>query len=492
MSSITNNIFNSKILKLSTLFVVCLIFELFFSPTTSFLIPRRAIDSHMFQELGLCILQGKLPYIDLFDHKGFYLFAIDAIGLAINKTWGILLLQTINLFLVLVVSFKSLSLILTNTIHKKLFCIIVILFIFIYSYAYQSGNMSEDWSLLAITLPLYWSLKAITRQTYYLTNKALIAIGACVGYVFFVRANNIFPIFGFLTIILYQNIRLKKYKYIFQSIGFLLTGFVIALLPCILYYYIKGGWAAVDEMYYGTITSNLIYSQHKESSIGFKIKSYALVVLFLLFSCLYYKKNREVVIGIALCYLFGIIVVGAALYRHYFLVFIPLMPLTAACLWNIKKRLILLMIISITIFSVKPFMRYFHYVTNDIQDYREQLDQFASIVQQIPETERQQIWNYNAKDCLGLLISQNIVQSNRFFLLFHIDILERYTETERPKFQQISPKWVLIERQNQFYPFDYSFIQENYIPFDSTRISSIEENAVLLLNKKYIQSDNIQ
>jgi len=487
-----SDIIKAKETKLLLLFVFCFVYELCFSLSTSFLLPRRAIDSHMFQELGLCLLHGKLPYIDLFDHKGFYLFLINAIGLGINHKWGLILLQAANLFGVLVISFKSMSLIVTNTLHKKWLRMFVMICIMIYGYAYQSGNMSEDWSLLAISFPLYWSLLAIKEQTYFLSKKILIAIGTCVGIVFFIRPNNIFPIFGFLSIILYHNVRLKKLKYIFQSLSLIILGFSLALLPCILFYYIRGGWQAVDEMFYGTITSNLIYSQTKASSLAFKAKSYALVIFFLLLTCLYFKRDRELVLGIILCYLFGFIIIGAALYRHYFLIFIPLLPLTAACLWNIKKRLVLLMLIGIAIFSVKPFMRYYHYVTCDINDYRKQLAQFNQIVKQIPEKERQQIWNYNLKDCLGLLISQDIVQSNRFFLLYHINILERYTQSERHKFGLTKPKWVLIEQNQPMYSFDYDLIQQQYIPVDSTEIPSIQENITLLINKDYLSTNTTE
>ena len=38
----------------------------------------------IFQQIGYAILEGKVPYIDVFDHKGFYLFLFQAFGLFIG------------------------------------------------------------------------------------------------------------------------------------------------------------------------------------------------------------------------------------------------------------------------------------------------------------------------------------------------------------------------------------------------------------------------
>ena len=59
-------------------------FVILFAYVNSPLYVRRGIDQMIFQQIGYAILEGKVPYIDVFDHKGFYLFLFQAIGLFIG------------------------------------------------------------------------------------------------------------------------------------------------------------------------------------------------------------------------------------------------------------------------------------------------------------------------------------------------------------------------------------------------------------------------
>ena len=54
------------------------------------------IDSSVFQLIGKGILEGYIPYVDLFDHKGPILFFIQALGILINKNIGIITKITIK------------------------------------------------------------------------------------------------------------------------------------------------------------------------------------------------------------------------------------------------------------------------------------------------------------------------------------------------------------------------------------------------------------
>ena len=47
-------------------FITLLLFAISVSPISLF----EGYDSCVFKQMGLAILQGKTPYVDLFDHKG--------------------------------------------------------------------------------------------------------------------------------------------------------------------------------------------------------------------------------------------------------------------------------------------------------------------------------------------------------------------------------------------------------------------------------------
>ena len=62
-------LFNSRYFLL--IFIpISFIFTLIYSWTISPLFLGDGVDSSIFKTIGLGLTQGKLPYIDLFDHKG--------------------------------------------------------------------------------------------------------------------------------------------------------------------------------------------------------------------------------------------------------------------------------------------------------------------------------------------------------------------------------------------------------------------------------------
>lgn len=79
--------------------VVIGFFAVFFgSASTSPLFPEYSFapsngDSGYFQLGGKMILAGKNLYLDLYDHKGLYLYTLNAIGMAIHPRFGVFLVQ---------------------------------------------------------------------------------------------------------------------------------------------------------------------------------------------------------------------------------------------------------------------------------------------------------------------------------------------------------------------------------------------------------------
>ena len=91
------------------------VFILLFSYSTSPLYPYYyGTDSAQFLTIGKAWALGKIPYIDVFDHKGPLIFFIDMLGFLIS--WGGVK-QTIGIMIIQIV-FMSFTLIATNQIVK--------------------------------------------------------------------------------------------------------------------------------------------------------------------------------------------------------------------------------------------------------------------------------------------------------------------------------------------------------------------------------------
>ena len=68
-------------------------FVYYFSGTTSPVIPDYyGDDSAVFQVVGKAWTNGKIPYIQAFDHKGPFIFFVEALGYLIGN-YGVLLMQ---------------------------------------------------------------------------------------------------------------------------------------------------------------------------------------------------------------------------------------------------------------------------------------------------------------------------------------------------------------------------------------------------------------
>ena len=63
------------------------------------------VDSGVFQYIGRKILEGYMPYRDIFDHKGPLLYLINALGLQLMGRNGIRLMDWIIFSSSLIVSF---------------------------------------------------------------------------------------------------------------------------------------------------------------------------------------------------------------------------------------------------------------------------------------------------------------------------------------------------------------------------------------------------
>ena len=68
-------------------------------------------DSGVFHYIGWEILRGKIPYIDIWDHKPPLIFFINAFGLLLSKgsSWGTWILQYLFLFSSGLISLRLLS-----------------------------------------------------------------------------------------------------------------------------------------------------------------------------------------------------------------------------------------------------------------------------------------------------------------------------------------------------------------------------------------------
>lgn len=330
--------------------------------------------------IGKGISQNLLPYKDLFGTDGPILYIFEAIGWFFgNGKCGVFLIQLICLSLVLIFTYKTLKLFVSEKIAYIFTCIMII---FIFAF-YGIGNNEEEFCLTFTMIGVYIVFNYLSNfcknnfET--LSPKLGFILGICFGIVLMIKINEIFPFVG----ILIGLIIFMKKDNLFKNIINILLGALIIVIPCFIYYYFKDG---LNEMVYGAFLYNIKYM-----TIGFSDKNIlirkiikSLPCLFLILSSILYSMKKNKVIGIFSCILgiFTLIsIIPGDVDWHHFIMEIPYAFIGCAMLLNCKssnmyKVLCGLGILLSIIIVIAPLKSYILEAYNiyKIQEYKEEND----------------------------------------------------------------------------------------------------------------------
>lgn len=317
---------------LAGLFAVAFLYLLVCSGYTSPLFPDMInYDSAIFMMVGKGILEGKELYAEIFDHKGPILFWLEALGMLGGRK-GIFLLQVIFMTANLYLMDKTASL---WKLSKKKRLFVMLLTLVVLAYPLSNGNLSEEYGLPFVFLPLYlflkeWKNKQSPRLFYSWI------YGVCFGIHLFIRVNNGISVCAIIACWLVWLIANKKYKEIALHLLIGLAGIAAITVPILLYFYARG---TLYDMLYATFLFNLEYSSQMSFLTNFAYKS-TILHLLILFSPLLLEayilavkeKGRmrwalEFIVVVNILVLF----LGYG-YNHYFTTAVPLVTVTL-CIW---------------------------------------------------------------------------------------------------------------------------------------------------------------
>lgn len=306
------------------------------SPIIRYLSP----DSSIFYTVGRSVANGTILYREIADHKGFYLFIINAAGawLAPNSMNGIFIVEIVFAWVKLIFLYKTASLYLKNTqsciLSALMFMAVATNFL-----SWNTGNLGETFALTFQLISLYYMAIYVQKnqeaqsilehdQWYMLVH------GLCAGIVLFIQANLIAMWIPFgigLAIVLLTN---KYVRNFFSNLLFLLLGVGLAALPVVLYGLINN---CIPDMYYVMFEINFLYSADGrigKSLLGYLkdfILSPSIVIVIIalagvIIACYHYKK-KYVALSIIAMFLFSIVCMSVSLNANpiYYTAYMPFM-----------------------------------------------------------------------------------------------------------------------------------------------------------------------
>jgi hypothetical protein len=202
-------------------------------------------DSGVFRYIGAHILQGQMPYEDIFDHKGPVMYLINALAAALSTgNLGLYLVECAALITAGLVSYftalrfvsplpaSAATVFAYMTLGRSLF----------------GGNYVEEYALPLIAIALF------CFSTYFLkgrlTLRGSFVIGLTGGMVFLLRPNLLSAWAVFCIVVIVFMVRARELRPLVKTIGIALIGFLCVVVPILLWLYLGGAFPDFIDDYF--------------------------------------------------------------------------------------------------------------------------------------------------------------------------------------------------------------------------------------------------
>jgi hypothetical protein len=282
-------------------FILCLVLVIYSLFVLNIYINKQIpiIDSAISQYLAKSMLEGKIPYKDVFDHKPPLIDAINFLGFTLSNSepWGIWAMEFISLTIAIFISFYLLKSIFGGlpAIFGTLFWILSLFSLL------EGGNLTEEYALplqFGGILIFYLSIKYPKKQWLNITS------GILFGLAFILRQNLIGV---FIALIIYSTLSevfKGNFKSLLKKYSMFTLGALVVFIPTIYYFWINNAlWdftrdAFIFNYYYSgsgrgfSNAANSIYYGFQLLSTTF-IWIIALLAYFDLFAYLVYNLKRN-------------------------------------------------------------------------------------------------------------------------------------------------------------------------------------------------------
>lgn len=417
-------------------------------------------DSSQFLTMGRGWASGKLPYRDMFDHKGPVIFLINMIGYIITGgNFGVFILQVFFLFFSCCFLYKMAMLVEDAKIYC-MFCVILALFQF--SKNYVDGDTVEEWCLPFIALSVYYIYKYlkfdIKNQPVHNPKFALL-YGISFGVCFLSRATNAVLIgCGVLIITIYLIIN-RNWKNLFENAVMFILGFCLLCLPFSAYFAYHN---CLGDFFYGTLGYNMEYSKNMPSWTSsitgdallrfFSIYFVYITGFLTLLLCLS-KKDYYLSAFIALALLLeSQLFFSGALFSQYAAVILPQLVIAINEIYLLFKEKNGKSFVSIAIIS---FIMIYAYgiAIQRVKDYGNmkatysvhKVREYESLFSYIPLNERSSFVTYGDNALKDAYLVGNLLPVYKYFAIQEWQGgFSQYVKNEiRKEFESKNAKWIL-------------------------------------------------
>ncbi len=485
MDQIINHTIKSPKKKTKWLLYFLILFFLVFVTRYGFwdiIVIEKRWDEITYLLSGKYISQGKVPYIDFWDHKSILIYLIYSLAFFFeNKILAIRVLGSLSIFFTSWLIFIQL---------KRIFNVSISLFCSILFIVLNSDPLYQNTGLTILTYPFFILLSLMLTGKHVNTNFNFILIGVLVSIICLLKLN-FFPLVFIIYFIIFL---ISKKKLITFSLYFTLGGLLLPILWIIVYSQIDNG---VQTLYTSFLLNNLntaaennlIWSIREIIRFLFKDFVGSIFLLSFIFSILFLFKsddiNSKIFSLLFLSSIFSVLVVYTGGYQLNNLY--PYMVLNVGLLLNcfntrmitngqiIKFNLNVTKKINQFLFGLCIFIFLIPFLLNSIIiiiknnnfflekkiiSYNSNIDKNKNVIEELKKTIKENDSIYAYDNFIYLLLNKksptNLIHPSSIFKLdnkfrYKIYGVESSTQEEFIKILSTKPKWLII-RENLFNP----------------------------------------
>ena len=266
-------------------------------------------DSQNFRLIGRALARGQVAYIDIFDHKGPYVYLIEYLAALISphSEWGIFLIEILFYSISICVAYEIAKMFLEE--KEAIIASMAFLGLSFNFFTFVTGNLTDSYSVTFQIITLFFVIKYyksgdVEHPPIYMF---VYALTACLsGLMRPVNAGGWIPLGIILAIRLFCNKRIRNF---FQNLLALILGVIVGVAPALVYGVRHN---CIEEMWYGTFLANMKYAKNasETQSFGHFLKEFIfapefiIVVLALVSVVIVIKKSNDIWASLTFAFMF--------------------------------------------------------------------------------------------------------------------------------------------------------------------------------------------
>lgn len=409
--------------------ILSFVFLLFASKCSPLYVINDWVDPNAFFTVGKGMMNGLVPYLDLFEQKGPLLFFLHGLAYLVSPTsfFGVYLLEGIFFAFFLYYAYQTFRLYLSENVSLLLLPLLAALILS--NGAFRMGDSAEEFCLPFLMYSLYLFL-AYFKGVRPLRDKDFIVVGILAGCVLWIKYTMIGFWFAWMMCFFFEYLIRKDYLKAFSNCFSFLLGMGIATLPWLLYFTYHNAMPEFIEVYFLINMNSYSHDINLLEKLWLPFKlfyqnlcKYPLVFWLLLLGIPYFtcswilskEKRGRFFFLLLLLFLILTVYIGGFGYKYYFFIFVPFLLFGLVAIfhyleWSPQNRKMPFVLLFICLFS----FLYLYKTSPNVPDMKLQKEDYAQYYFLKYIEEDSTLLNYGFIDG-GFYLTSNIIPNVRYF-----------------------------------------------------------------------------